>query len=123
MFIKVSTADDIEWSDDSKFQGLLVIETVLPDNYTELNLKPTAFTRYMARPLPKRVALPIIDGKLAQTFVIGAASLDPPNVRFKSTWYDAAGKTISGPSDLFEIAGDAPYELSVPTLTVPTAPA
>ena len=122
MYIKVTTADPIAWSNGDLFQGVVVLETVLPDGYTELNLKPKSLTRYMPRPLPKRYVLPIISGKLIQDFIMGAESLDPPNVRFKATWYDTTNRAIAEPDALFEITGDAPFELSVPVLTTPVAP-
>ena len=124
-FIRVSTADDVKWSDDTLFQGAVVLKVKLPDTYSELHAKQTTLRRSLPRPLPRLIVIPIINGYLRDNRILPGPNLTPPNVRFTSSWYDAENKLIADESDLFSIpsSSDASYEITVPTLTAPDAPA
>lgn len=121
-FIRVKTGEAVKWSDESLFQGALVLTARLPADYEALYARTSSGTRMMPRPLPQRMAIPIIKGQLVNNSVVPNADLAPPNTRYVSTWHDSEGKQIGDDSALFVIPADADYEITVPALTVPIAP-
>ena len=117
--VRVVTEDDIKWSDDSLFQGVLVLDTQLPSGYNKLYSRATSQTRRQERPIPRRVAIPIVNGVLQNNQVFPTVNLTPPNTRYKDTWFDSNGKTIWSDSTVFSIPPGEDYVIAVPTLPVP----
>ena len=121
MFLSLTVADEIKWSNEQLFQGVLVVEAKLPSEYKKLFPRyGTTDRRQLPRELPQRMVIPVINGRLLNHRLMKGDDLSPPNTRFTTTWYDSEGKKIGDTSALFELDDD--FTLTVPTLTAPEAP-
>lgn len=122
---KVTTASTITWSDSSPFQGALLLIFLPPDYDT--GVYPNIYPRYgmgartLPLPLPKRIAIPIINGVLQDNKVLPDSAIDPPAVKMYSLWLDRAGAIIAQGPSLFSITSSGDYAVTPPTLTIPTA--
>ena len=123
-FTRVTTADDIKWSNDALFQGALVLDIKLPDGYVNLYPRQITIRQTLPRPIPRRITIPIVNGQLRDNRILAGADLNPPNVRFISSWYDQEGKKIGDASAVFSVVAntDSEYEITVPELEAPAAP-
>ena len=123
-FTRVTTADDIKWSNDALFQGALVLDIKLPDGYVNLYPRQITIRQTLPRPIPRRITIPIVNGQLRDNRILAGADLNPPNVRFISSWYDQEGKKIGDTSAVFSVVAntDSEYEIAVPELEAPAAP-
>ena len=123
-FTRVITSADIKWSNDALFQGALVLDVKLPGNYVNLYPRQITVRQTLPRPIPKRITIPIVNGQLRDNRILAGADLNPPNVRFTSSWYDQEGKKIGVTSEVFSLVAntDAEYAIAVPELEAPAAP-
>jgi hypothetical protein len=72
--------------------------------------------------VPQRTKVPIIDGAfVTDTKLFYNADLTPPNTRYCTWFYDATGRQVAGPTDLFAVTVD-PTTLVIPTLPTPITP-
>ena len=120
-FTKIDTAEQIKWSDDSLFQGAVVLKLYPPTARDAIYPHSSSVRRSFPRPLPKQVALPVTGGYIADNRIILGYSISPPNIRFTSQWYDLTGASVADESDKFDIPDGDSYNLTVPALTVPEA--
>ena len=118
-FVRVITADTIEWSDGSLFQGALVLVTELPSGYDKLYPRVTTEVQRQVRPIPKRVVIPIVNGMLQDNFILPTSDLAPPNTRYRDQWFDSSGKVIWSDPTVFSIPPGEDYVIDVPPLSVP----
>ena len=122
---KITTAADVEWSDGSKFQGILLLVFLPPvlstGVYPFIYPRVAVGWRSLPLPLPKRLMLPITNGVVLDNRIFPQGMIDPPNVKLQDFWLDRAGALIATGAALFAITADGDYEITVPTLTVPTA--
>ena len=122
MFTRIKTADAIEWSDESLFQGVLVLVIKLPVGYKKVYSRFSSSLQTMRRPLPLRIVIPIYNGVLQNNLVLSTTELSPPNTRYLAKWFSEDNVQIGDDSALFSISNEQEYEITVPELTVPEAP-
>lgn len=120
----VITSSTILWSDDSAFQGTLLLVFLPPDlspgSYPYIYPRYLLGARNLPIALPKRMPIPIINGVLQDNQILTQDSLDPPNVKLYPFWLDRAGALIAS-GVIFDITAEGDYTITPPTLTVPTA--
>ena len=122
-FIRIDTEEQIKWSDDSLFQGAVVLTLHPPAERDTIYPHAGSIRRSFPRPLPKQIALPVTGGYITENRVLLGSSISPPNIRFTTQWFDLTGTSVTGKSDLFEIPDADDFNLTVPVLTVPVAAA
>ena len=120
-FIRIDTREQIKWSDDSLFQGAVVLTLHPPTGRDTIYPHSSSVRRALPRPLPKYVTLPVTGGYIAENRILLGASISPPNIRFTTQWFDLTGSKIADKSALFDIPEGDTYNLTVPVLTVPVA--
>lgn len=121
----IVTSSTIQWSDGSNFQGSLLLFFLPPDLgagvYPNIYPRYSLGSRHLPLPLPKRIAIPIINGVLQDNKILPTSQLSPPNVKFYAFWIDSAGALIASGPSLFSITSTGDYTITPPTLTAPTA--
>lgn len=117
----------VYWSDDSKFDGFLLVSINMPEPQASEGAYPevSVDARYPRVRIPQWITIPIIDGVIDQhCTLIYTASLEPPNTRYYIYYLDITMQKIlaePGDSDAFAVS-EATTTITQPTLTVPTAP-
>ena len=119
---QVTFASPAQWTDGTLFDGFILIGIALPTvsgvSYPSLSYQ----SNFPSQRLPQWYVIPVTAGVPNQnTFVFFTNAIDPPNCRYTSYFYDHNKQQVSGPSTLFQITS-APFVMTVPTLTAPTAP-
>ena len=120
-FTRIDTENQIKWSDDSLFQGSVVLTLHPPKGRDTILPHPSAIRRSFPRPLPKQVTLPVVGGYITENRILLGSSISPPNIRFTTQWFDLTGTSVAAKSALFSIPEKDAYNLTVPVLTVPIA--
>lgn len=120
---RIVTAADVKWSDNSLFNGFLLLLLASP------TLSGNTYERFWLQDkqrlaIPARVKIPILDGELQgrANEVWQSGSISPPGNKYCALWFDdQANQIATGPS-LFTITTDE-HTVTPPTLTIPTAAA
>ena len=122
-FTRIDTEEQVKWSDDSLFQGAVVLTLHPPAERNTIYPHASSIRRSFPRPLPKQIALPIMGGYITENRVLLGSSISPPNIRFTTQWFDLTGTSVADKSDLFEIPDVDSFNLTVPVLAIPEAAA
>ena len=122
-FTRIDTEEQVKWSDDSTFQGTVVLILHPPAERDTIYPHSSSIRRSFPRPLPKQISIPITGGHLVDNRLMLGSSISPPNIRFTAQWFDLTGAKVADESELFDIAEGDTYNLTVPVLEVPVAAA
>ena len=119
----LNPATTITWSDESLFNGFLLLGLVVPTSggtaWAELDLGGETTNERL--PIFTRVA--VVDGKFDTTVgILYNSAITPPNSKYAAWYYDTSvpARQINGPSTLFSVSA-TPLTPPTLTFTVPTA--
>lgn len=116
----MSASGLVRWSNGELFDGYLMIGIAPPVGLADNKVQ--YFGSLSKQQLPQWCRIAIISGVIDNVSrVFQNASIDPPNSRYAIYWTDRAFNVLYTPVALVTIATD-PYQITVPTLTAPTAP-
>jgi hypothetical protein len=77
--------------------------------------------QYPLRTVPLSLIVGIVDGIYDNTVAVPYnADMTPPNSRYEAYFYETNNRFIAGPTSPFTVTA-ATFDLTAPTLTVPTA--
>lgn len=123
----ITSSGYVYWSDDSKFDGFLLVSINLPEPAASEGAYPEVSidAKYPRIRIPRWITIPIVDGEIdSNSTLIYTADLEPPNTRYAIYYLDNTMEKVlasPGESDLFTVSA-VETTITPPTLTVPTAP-
>lgn len=105
----------VKWSNNSPFNGYILLTTNLPGGYTTLKKASVS----PAQRLPLYIRIPIADGVIHSASQIPfTSSVEPPGCTYSFVIYDSNDRLIASGASPFTVTA-TPVALTVPTLTAP----